>query len=87
MGTGGFVIWRHVRSVLRVLSGKHKSAAGACRRLPPERRPPARRMLRFQQKRAGSEIGAPLLPSKSGAVGGCALRPQLPDCHLPPNRQ
>jgi hypothetical protein len=26
----------------------------------PERRPPARRVLRFQQKRAGSEIGAPL---------------------------
>jgi hypothetical protein len=27
----------------------------------------------FQQKRAGSEIGAPLLPSKSGAV--CGMRP------------
>src|ERR1035438_5012176 len=42
------------------------------RPLPPERRPPARQVLRFQQKRAGSEIGAPLLPSKSVAVGGCA---------------
>src|ERR1019366_1006461 len=30
----------------------------------------------FQQKRAGSEIGAPLLPSKSGAV--CGMRPLRP---------
>ena len=34
--------------------------------LPPERRPPARRVLRLQQKHAGSEIGAP----KNGKNGG-----------------
>ena len=33
---------------------------GHIRALPPERRSPARRVLKFQQKRAGSEIGAPL---------------------------
>jgi len=34
--------------------------------------------VEFSQKRAGSEIGAPLLPSESGAVCGCALPVRAP---------
>src|ERR1035438_7026648 len=53
--------------------------APAAPKLPSEEAGPARRVLRFQQKRAGSEIGAPLLPSKSGEWMRPAVR-KRPAC-------
>ena len=60
--------WRRFRTIIQ-------SHCRHARRL--ERRPPARRALRFSEKCAGSEIGAPRLPAESSQ---CAKAPTA----LPP---